>query len=125
MISIAVASVLLITAFVSLPMQAQTGNMTADTLKPVPADVAAIFKKSCIGCHSEPGNKMAMLKLNFSKWDGYSPEKQAAKANTMCEEVTKGKMPPPKFVLKNPETALSPEEVKRICEWAASFHPEQ
>jgi hypothetical protein len=40
------------------------------------------------------GNGMAMMHLNLTNWDKFSPEKQADKAKDMCKMVSKGKMPP-------------------------------
>jgi len=126
MITVSVAFVLMFTVFTIKPVQAQNPQMPADTLKSqIPADVMKIIEKSCNTCHSEPGNKMAMMKLRFSKWDEYTSEKKAEKAKAMCNMLTKGKMPPKKFVAKNPDTALSPEEMKRVCEWAGSFQTEK
>ena len=65
--------------------------------KPIPSEVQKITEKSCKNCHSEPGKLLALAKLNLSKWDTYTPEKQAAKAKAMYNEVSKGDMPPKKF----------------------------
>jgi hypothetical protein len=100
------------------PLRAQTTQKSADTLKSIPADVMSVLKKSCFGCHAEPGKSTAMLHLNFTKWDEYSAEKQASKAKDMCSEVTKDKMPPKKFRENNPEAIPTKEEMKILCEWA-------
>jgi hypothetical protein len=100
------------------PMAAQTTQKSADTLKSIPADVMSVLKKSCFGCHAEPGKSTAMLHVNFTKWDEYSAEKQASKAKDMCSEVTKDKMPPKKFRENNPEAIPTKEEMKILCEWA-------
>ncbi len=90
--------------------------------KPIPENVMKIAEKSCVKCHTEPGNGMALSHLNLGNWDKFTPEKQAAKAKAMCEMVTKDKMPPKKFREKNPTDVPSKEEIKTICDWAESIH---
>jgi hypothetical protein len=80
-----------------------------------------IADKSCVNCHSEPGNGIALAHLNLSNWDKYSPEKQAAKAKAMCSMVTKDKMPPKKFRANHPDGVPTAAEVKTICNWAESL----
>ena len=89
--------------------------------KPIPADVMKIADKSCVKCHTEPGDFMALSHLNLSNWDKYSPEKQAGKAKKMCSMVTKDKMPPKGFREKHPQDVPSEQEVKTICNWAQSI----
>lgn len=91
----------------------------------IPDSVTMILEKSCYPCHTSPGNKMAMSKLNFEKWDTYKPEKQASKAQSMCKEVTKGAMPTKSFRTNNPDKVPTPAEIKKICDWAASFPKEK
>jgi hypothetical protein len=89
--------------------------------KPIPADVVKIAERSCLKCHAEHGNQMAMSHVNLSNWDKYSPEKQASKAKEMCKMVTEDKMPPKKFRESNPGAAPTKEEIKTICDWAESI----
>jgi len=86
--------------------------------KPISDNVMKIAKKSCVNCHTEPGNHMALAHLNLSNWDKYSPEKQADKAKAMCNMVSKGKMPPKHFTDKHPDGVPSKDEIKTICDWA-------
>lgn len=113
-------SVLLIAA---LSMNTISARTTAG--KPLPADVMKIVKKSCMSCHADRGNMKARTALNFSKWDSYSEDKQAAKAKKMCGELTKDKMPPKKYREKHPEDVPTKAEVKTICDWSASLQPAQ
>ena len=96
----------------------QKGNTLADI---IPSDVKSIVEKSCVNCHSEPGKTLALSRVNLTKWDQYSVEKQAAKAKAMCYEISKDKMPPKKFRANFPESVLSSEEIKTICDWAQSL----
>ena len=108
---------LLIIVCVVNPLKAQTTDNSSDTLKAIPADVLNVLKKFCFDCHSEPGKTMAKTHLNFTKWKGYSDEKKTSKVKAMCEEVTKGKMPPKKYRENNPDAVPTAEELKILCDW--------
>ena len=86
-----------------------------------PDSVSKIIEKSCYPCHSEPGNGMAMMHLNFDKWDSYSPEKQADKAKAMAKKVSAGKMPTGSFKKNNPDKVPTDIEVATLNNWAKSF----
>jgi hypothetical protein len=115
--TVAVASVFCFAALMTNPLSVQAGKKT----NPIPDDVLMIAKKSCVNCHAEPGKTMALSHVNLTKWDGYTAEKQASKANEMCNMITKGKMPPKEFKEKNPGFTISSEEIKTICDWSASI----
>jgi uncharacterized membrane protein len=100
---------------------AQSEQKAKEQSNPIPSDVMKIIEKSCLNCHSEPGKTLALSHVNLSKWDQYSPEKQADKAKAMCKEVSKEKMPPKKFRGDHPEAVPTSDEVKTICDWAQSF----
>jgi hypothetical protein len=109
-------------AFLNLSnVSAQSGQKDTVQCKNIPTEVMKIFEKSCINCHSEPGKTMALTHVSFSKWDQYSADKQASKAKAMCNEVTKGKMPPKKFRENNPDGVPTSDELKVICDWAQSL----
>jgi uncharacterized membrane protein len=93
--------------------------------KPISSSVMKIAERSCVKCHTEGGNGMAMMHLNLSNWDKFSPEKQADKAKDMCKMVSKGKMPPKDFREKNPGAAPTKDEAKIICDWASSIQIEK
>lgn len=48
-------------------------------------------------------------------------EKQANKANDICKQVTKGKMPIGSFRKNNPEKVPADQEIKTICNWATAI----
>ena len=98
-----------------------TAQKAGVATKPIPVGVMKIAEKSCVKCHTEPGNGMALAHVNLTNWDKYSPEKQAAKAKEMCNMVTKDKMPPKKFRETHPDGVPSKEEIKTICDWAQSL----
>lgn len=87
----------------------------------IPADVKAIFDKSCIGCHGDGGKHMAMSMVNFSTWDKYDQQKQAKKGKAICKMVTKGKMPPKSIRKSKPELVPTQEQIDLICRWSRSL----
>jgi hypothetical protein len=48
-------------------------------------------------------------------------EKQSAKANTMCDKISKNKMLKIKFKEENPDFTLTHDGLKMICDWSTSF----
>jgi len=87
----------------------------------MPANIKSILDKSCIGCHnSESKSTKGKMKLNFDKFNNgkYSTGKQIAKLNGIVKVLAKSKMPPKKFLAKNPDRALSVDDSKALSEWA-------
>ena len=120
-IGVAFLSILFITALIINPVYARTAKGGNYWGKAIPESVMKIAQKSCVKCHAEPGNGMALSMVNLTKWDRTTPEKQAAKAKSMCSMVTKDKMPPKKFRESNPDGVPSKEEIAIICDWATSL----
>lgn len=83
----------------------------------IPDSVWYVLETSCYECHSSDGNGMAKAKLNLDKWDEYPSDKQVAKAKEICSQMQKGKMPPSKYRLHNPDAVPSPEALSRVCSW--------
>jgi len=90
--------------------------------KSIPDNLKVVFKNSCMACHSDNGGGMAKAKLNFSKWDTYSPEKQIKKAVAICTVISKGSMPPKSFIKSHPEAVLSDEQKTDVRKWSESFN---
>lgn len=87
----------------------------------IPDDVAAIFDKSCFGCHnSESQADKAKQKLLIDQLGSLSKAKLVGKLGEIGEVVEKNEMPPEKFLAKYPENALTDEESKRLKEWTDS-----
>lgn len=83
-----------------------------------PDSVKTLIERSCTDCHSdESGNFKAKGKLNFSKWNEYTPAKKVSKLTAICEEITEGKMPKKGFLEKHPEKVLTAAEIETICKW--------
>ena len=120
-ISSLLSGILFLAAITGTPVSAQAGQNTKVEQKAIPADVMKVVDKSCADCHKDPGMKMAKGALNFSGWDKYPPEKQAAKANAICNVATKNKMPPKKYRANNPAAAPTKDDTKILCDWAASL----
>ena len=91
---------------------------TTEVTKPIPDDLKAVFKASCMACHSSDGKGMPMSILNFSKWDTYKPEKQNKKAAAICKAVSGGSMPPKSFIESNPNAVLTDDQKELICKWS-------
>jgi mono/diheme cytochrome c family protein len=89
--------------------------------KTIPDSVYAVFEKSCIGCHSSSGNKMAASHVNFDNWDTYSKDKQADKVADISKVMNKGAMPPAGFRKNNPGKVPSPADVAKVTAWAKTF----
>jgi hypothetical protein len=115
------ASAIFLIICIASPMKAQGVQKEAEKFKPVPADVTAILEKSCIGCHSDDGGTLAKMHVNFTKWNEYSPEEQASTGQDILKIVTKGKMPPKKFLKNNPEAKLTEAEKTTLLKWAEAL----
>jgi hypothetical protein len=121
---LAITFTLLFTVLIAKPLSAQSSQEPAKTPPAsLPADVAKVVMSSCAHCHMEPGNTMALAKLNFSKWDSYDSGKQASKAAGMNKKLSKGKMPPKGYIKDHPDKAPTDAEKKVISDWAKSLQP--
>ena len=118
---VAVATFAFIMTLIINKVSAGSSPNGATVGKAIPANVMKIAEKSCVKCHTEPGNGMALAHLNLTNWDKYSAEKQAEKAKSMCTMVTKDKMPPKGFKSKNPGGVPTTEDLKTLCDWAESL----
>ena len=117
MVIVAVASV-----FAFNPSNAV--NQKENKLKDVPIipdTLQRIFQFSCMGCHGEGGNGLAMTRLNFSVWEKYSSKKQAKKANAICNVLSKGSMPPLYIRESTPQKVPTAAQVEMICDWAVPY----
>ena len=101
----------------------------------VPAEVSALFARSCNDCHSNTTNwrwytyvapvswftvghvNEGREELNLSEWGRYSKRKKETRLNAICGECRSGSMPLASYTFVHREAKLSPEEVRMICEW--------
>lgn len=121
MYSLVLVGVLVLTKLLAGPSLIQNLQNGGDEKKQLPPEVVNIVQKSCYNCHAEPAKGLPLSLLNFSKWNELSSKKQASKAKSICNLVTKGKMPPKGFLEKHPEATLTKEEIKVLCDWAESL----
>lgn len=89
----------------------------------LPDDINKIVQVSCMPCHGSKGGFMATSKLNFAKWEEYDSKKKSNLSSKICEEVTKGKMPPEDARKKRPEIVPTKEQIETLCKWAESLKP--
>jgi hypothetical protein len=120
-ITFAVLGIVFLTPMIINHLSAQSSHKNGIVSKPISPDVMKIAERSCVKCHTEGGNGMALMHLNLSNWDKFSMEKQADQAKDMCGMVSKEKMPPKSFRDKNPGAAPTREEMKIICDWSTSI----
>jgi len=102
----------------------------------VPADVRAIFDRSCRDCHSNETRWPAYSaiapvswwivhdvnegreELNWSEWGKYDRDEVGEKLKHLCSETREGHMPIPAYAWMHREARLSQADVERICAWA-------
>jgi cytochrome c551/c552 len=116
-ITFTLAGFILIAFCTIKPLTAQTVQSPADSLKPIPDEVLAVFKKACVDCHAEPGKTMALSHFNITKWNEYTSAKQVEKATAVVDEVSKGKMPPKHYIENNPTAAATTSDLKILTDW--------
>jgi len=101
-------------------------------------EVDAVLVRSCNDCHSNetrypwysnitPANwfldshiRDGRAELNFSEWNTYTARRKARKLDEICEQVETGAMPLPSYLWVQRKAALSPDEVRLLCDWAMS-----
>jgi Haem-binding domain len=101
----------------------------------VPLPVRDAFDRSCANCHTDhtawpwysrvaPASWIiaddvhhARAKLNFSEWGDYPPNKREERLEEICEQVTNGDMPDPKYLLIHRRARLAPAERDAVCQW--------
>ena len=115
------AGAILISVCIASPMKAQGVQKEAEKLKAIPADVTAILERSCTGCHSDDGGALAKSHFNFTKWNEYSAEERTSIGQDIEKMVSKGKMPPKKFLKNYPDLKLTAAEKKTISNWAGQL----
>ena len=111
--------------------EVKTINVNA-TVSP---EVAAIFERACIDCHSSNTTwpwysevapvswflvddvNSARKELSLSDWGTYDSKKKARKLEKICEEVEQGGMPLTSYLFLHPAARLSDSDKQTLCEW--------
>ena len=96
--------------------------IASDEGQPLADSVMKIVKVACLDCHGDGGNGMACSHVNFSKWSTYKAEKQASKASDVYKAMTKGSMPPKRYMASHPAAVLSPVQMKTISNWEKALN---
>jgi Haem-binding domain len=97
--------------------------------------VAAIFNRSCVDCHSHKTvwpwytnvspvswfivnhvNTGRSL-LNLSEWGRLDRDRQDRKLRQICDEVQDGAMPLSTYTPLHPGSSLSDQDKKTLCDW--------
>jgi len=100
-----------------------------------PPDVSAVFDRSCKDCHSNETNwrwytyvapvswftvghvNDGRKELNVSEWGRYGTRMKDTRLKAICAQVRGGTMPLASYTRVHRETKVSPDEVKKICDW--------
>ena len=91
------------------------GNRADDVF---PEEIGAILKSSCLGCHNaEARSEDAKKAVQFDQWNDFRVTKKIGILEKMGEVLEEGKMPPEKFLEKNPDKKLSKEQQKLLVDW--------
>jgi hypothetical protein len=108
---------------------------TISATTPLPSNVARIFERSCLDCHSNQTvwpwySQLAPVswflahhvneargELNLSDWGRYTVRRKDRKLKEICEQVASGKMPLGTYTLLHPQASLSHSDKKTLCDW--------
>jgi hypothetical protein len=101
-------------------------------------EVKTVLRRSCMDCHSNrtewpwysqvaPASWLVVdhvnhgrRHLNFSDWSSYDREEAGRVLKSICKEAQGGTMPMPSYTLVHRDARLSGNDVKTLCDWAAS-----
>jgi len=98
--------------------------LKSEDKSPIPEKLSAVFQNSCKPCHWQGGKFKSTFHVNFSKWDNYSPGKQAEKAKKICTVLSNDDMPPASARKVRPEIVPTKDQVDAICKWSETLAAE-
>jgi len=101
----------------------ESAQSTNENFK-VPQEVKNVLDNSCLQCHGTDGKFKAKMKFNYDKMAEMDNAKLISKLSKIEDMVNEGKMPPKKYIKKNPSHGLSKENKKTITNWASSLAEE-
>ena len=133
---VALAAVLVCAGIQLIPVERTNPPVTADLA--APAEIDAILRRSCYDCHSHetvwpwyayvaPVSwwladhvRKARSDLNFSDWPAFDFEEQEYAFREIEEQIEKGEMPLPNYLILHPEARLSDADRETLLDWARS-----
>ena len=59
----------------------------------------------------------ARKKMNFSEWADYPANKREEKLEEICEQLTDGDMPDPKYLFLHRSARVTPADRDAVCQW--------
>jgi RNA polymerase subunit RPABC4/transcription elongation factor Spt4 len=101
----------------------------------VPPAVKSVLERSCRNCHSNETSwpwysyvapaswviahdvHQARKAMNFSEWGSYAAKRKEEKLEDICEQLTNGDMPDPKYALFHRSARTTQEERVAVCQW--------
>jgi|PlaIllAssembly_1097288.scaffolds.fasta_scaffold1151044_2 hypothetical protein len=108
----------LLIAYVSLTSPEGSAGSVRSEETVFPENVAQILQLSCYDCHTSASKSIkAKAKMNFDTWNELTAVQKVATMDEICTEITKGGMPPEKYLSNYPDRKISPEQIKIVCTW--------
>jgi hypothetical protein len=96
----------------------QSNRPDPELISQIPEEVSTVLENRCYGCHTTGAKSEDALKaVNFEEWENYRQSKKVAVLGDIANVVEKGKMPPEKYLEKNPDKKLSDAQKKLISDW--------
>ena len=137
---VAIAAVLVIAQLMPVDRRNPPSNvsMAIEVSEKLPPEVAGVLRGSCANCHSNRTEwpwysyvapvswvvahdvKQGRRKLNLSEWGGYPAEKREQKLEEICEQVTNGDMPDPKYLWLHRSARPTAAQRETVCQWTES-----
>ncbi len=121
---------------VSRSNPAVNASATIEAKEKLPSAVQAVFQGSCANCHSNQTEwpwysrvapvswmvahdvRTGRRHMNFSEWGSYSSEKREQQLEEICEQLTNGDMPDPKYLWLHRAAKPTQQQVDAVCRWA-------
>ena len=136
---IGLATLVLLVAIQLIPVNRSDPSVapsqTISATPPVPADVKAVFERSCKNCHSDETSwpwysyvapiswvvvrdvHQARKAMNLSEWGSYPINIKTNKLEQICEQLTNGDMPDRKYILVHGYARTTAKERDVVCQW--------
>ncbi len=115
-----IAGTILITTLLSFSVQEKESSiqLTTSEKRELPDDLKPILKKACFDCHhSDAKNFIAKKKVNFATLNELTKVKKISTLKKIEKEIKEDKMPPKKYIKRNPDKKLTDEEKELIYNW--------